>query len=197
MNPFTLQGKAISSSVGRKLLKGPSQIGKEQDAVTENEVEFEIRQLIGNTSCGHDEIPPKLVKIIAKHIIRPLTHIYNQSFLNGTISNDFKIAIVTPAFKANNKEEFSNYRPVSILPCFSKILEKLMYKRLLHYLENENLLFPSQYGFRKKHSTNLAAIELMTKISQAIDNNEYKLEVFLDLAKAFDTVNDDILLVET
>ena len=59
-----------------------------------------------------------------------------------------------------------------------------MYKRLLNYLEKENILFPSQYGFRKKHSTNLAAIELMTKISQAIDNNEYTAGVFLDLAKA-------------
>ena len=164
------------------------------DAVTENEVEFEIRQLSGNKSCGHDEIPPKLVKKIAKHIIRPLTYIYNQSFLTGIIPNDLKIAIVTPVFKANNKEEFSNYRPISVLPCFSKILEKLMYKRLLNYLEKENILFPSQYGFRKKHSTNLAAIELMTKISQAIDNNEYTAGVFLDLAKAFDTVNHEILL---
>ena len=118
------------------------------DAVTENEVEFEIRQLNGNKSCGHDEIPPKLVKKIAKHIIRPLTHLYNQSFLTGIIPDDLQIAIVTPVFKANNKEEFSNYRPISILPCFSKILEKLMYERLLNYLVKENILFPSQYGFR-------------------------------------------------
>ena len=89
------------------------------DAVTENEVEFEIRQLNGNKSCGRDEIPSKLsklVKKIAKHIIRPLTHLYNQSFLSGIIPNDLKIAIVTPVFKANSKEECSNYRPVSILP---------------------------------------------------------------------------------
>ena len=118
------------------------------DAVTENEVEFEIRQLKGYKSCGHDEILPKVVKKIAKHIIRPLTHLYNQSFLTGIIPNDLKIAIVTPVFKANNKEEFSNYRPISILPCFSKILEKLMYERLLNYLVKENILFPSQYGFR-------------------------------------------------
>ena len=97
--------------------------------------------------------------------------------------------------QGNNKEEFSNYRPISILPCFSKILEKLMYKRLLNYLEKENILFPSQYGFRKKRSTNFAAIELMTKLSQAIDNNEHTLGVFLDLAKAFDTVNHDMLLM--
>ena len=116
------------------------------DAVTENEVEFEIRQLNGNKSCGHDEILPKLAKKITKHVIRPLTHLYNQSFLTGIIPNDLKIAIVTPVFKANNKEEFSNYRPISILPCFGKILEKLMYKRLLNYLEKENI-FPQTVWF--------------------------------------------------
>ena len=69
-----------------------------------------------------------------------------------------------------------------------------MYKRILKYLNQNNILFPSQYGFRKKHSTNLATIELMTKITDAIDNNEYTVGVFLDLAKAFDTVNHEILL---
>ena len=71
-----------------------------------------------------------------------------------------------------------------------------MYKRVLKYLDKHNMFFQSQYGFRKKHSTNLATIELMTKILQAIDNNEYTIGVFLDLAKAFDTVNHDILLTK-
>ena len=69
-----------------------------------------------------------------------------------------------------------------------------MYNRLLKYLDQNNILFPSQYGFRRKHSTNLATIELITKISLAIDNNEYTFGVFLDLAEAFDTVNHEILL---
>ena len=165
------------------------------DAIMEKEIEIEISSLNGNKSCGHDEIPPKLVKEISKQIVKPLTHIYNQSLLTGVIPNDLKIAIVTPVFKANNKKEFSNYRPISVLPCFSKILEKIMYKRVVKYLDKHNMLFESQYGFRKKkHSTNLATIELVTKILQAIDNNEYTIGVFLDLAKAFDTVNHEILL---
>ena len=69
-----------------------------------------------------------------------------------------------------------------------------MYKRVIKYLDKNNILFQSQYGFRKKHSTNLATIELMTKILQAIENGEYTVGVFLDLAKAFDTVNHEILL---
>ena len=126
------------------------------DAVTEKEVENEINNLNGNKSCGHDEISPNLVKKISTFTVKPLTHIYNQSLLTGEIPNDLKIALVTPVFKANNKEEFSNYRPISVLPCFSKILEKIMYKRILKYLDKHNMLFQSQYGFRKKHSTNLA-----------------------------------------
>ena len=117
------------------------------DAVTENEVEFEIRKLNVNKSCGHDEIPPKLVKKVSKYIVKQLTYIYNQSFLTGSIPDDLKVALVTPVFKANDKEEFSNYRLISVLPCFSKILEKLMYNRLLKYLDQNNILFPSQYGF--------------------------------------------------
>ena len=148
----------------------------------------------GKKSSGYDEIPPKLVKNISKHIVKPLTYIYNQSFLTGVIPNDLKIALVTPVFKANDKEEFNNYRPISVLSCFSKILEKIMYKRVIKYLDKNNILFQSQYGFRKKHSTNLATIELMTKILQAIENGEYTVGVFLDLAKAFDSVNHEILL---
>ena len=164
------------------------------DAVTEKEVETEISNLNSNKSCGHDEIPPKLVKEISKQIVKPLTHIYNQSLLTGVVPNELRIALVTPVLKANSKDEFSNYRPISVLPCFSKFLEKIMYKRVVKYLDKHNMLFQSQYGFRKKHSTNLATIELVTKILQAIDNSEYTIGVFLDLAKAFDTVNHEILL---
>ena len=164
------------------------------DGVTEKEVEIEISTLNSNKSCGHDEIPPKFVKQISKHIIKPLTYIFNQSLTTGVIPDDLKIALVTPIYKANGKEEFSNYRPISVLPCFSKILEKIIYKRVLKYLDKHNMLFQGQYGFRKNHSTNLATIELTTKLLQAIDNNEYTIGVFLDLAKAFDTVNHEILL---
>ena len=92
-------------------------------------------------------MPPKLVKNISKYIIEPLTYIYNQSFLTGSIPDDLKVALVTPVFKMNDREEFSNYRPISVLPCFSKILEKLLYNRLLKYLDQNNILFPGQCGF--------------------------------------------------
>ena len=112
------------------------------DAVTEKEVKIEVGNLNGNKAFGHDEIPPKLVKEISKQIVQPLTHIYNQSLLTGVIPNELNIALVTPVFKANSKEEFSYYRPISVIPCFSKILEKLyMYKRVMTYLDMHNMLF--------------------------------------------------------
>ena len=133
------------------------------DPVTEKEVENELNKLKDGKSCGYDEMSPKVMRKISKHILKPLTHIYNQSFLTGIIPTELKIALVTPIFKANDKELFSNYRPISVLPCFSKILEKFMYNRILNFLNKHKVLFHSQYRSREKHSTNLAIMELVTK----------------------------------
>ena len=89
---------------------------------------------------------------------------------------------------------FCNYRPVSVLPVFSKILERLMYNRLISFINKHKLLFNFQFGFREGHSTNLALIYLVDKISNSLDTGEYVLGLFLDFTKAFDTVNHDILL---
>ena len=96
--------------------------------------------------------------------------------------------------KANEKCLFENYRPISVLTCFSKLLEKIMYKRLISYIEKQNILSKHQYGFRKDRSTEHAIIELTDKISKAIDEGKYTIGIFLDLSKAFDTVNHEILL---
>ena len=126
--------------------------------------------------------------------MKPLTHIYNQSFMTGIVPSELKIAVVTPIFTSNDKESFSNYRPISVLPCFSKIFERLMYNRVVKFLDKHNILNENQYSFRKKRSTNLATVELITKISKVIDDKEYTMGVFLDLSTAFDTVNHNVLL---
>ena len=154
----------------------------------------EIKLLNASTASGLDEVSPKVVKAIANYIVKPLTHIFNLSFLSGIIPNALKIARVTPVYKANSKENFANYRPISVLPCFSKILEKLMYKRAITFLNKNNILSNNQYGFRAGHSTQQVVIELVDRISQAIERNEYTVGLFLDLSKAFDTVNHHILL---
>src|SRR5688572_25456375 len=88
----------------------------------------------------------------------------------------------------------SNYRPISILPYFGKVLEKAMCERLNHYINKMHVLYPLQHGFRPGHSTDMSLINMQDLISQAIDTNKYLIAIFLDLAKAFDTVDHKILL---
>ena len=107
-----------------------------------------------------------------------------------------KLAKVTPLFKTADPMIFSNYRPVAVLPAFSKILERLMYNRLLSFINKFSLLHPYQFGFRNNHSPELALLYLVDKISNALDNVECVLGLFLDFSKAFDTVNHDILLTK-
>ena len=105
-----------------------------------------------------------------------------------------KIARVIPLFKSGEQDIFTNYRPVSVLPAFSKILESVMYNRLLRFFNSFKILYDNQYGFRKHHSTAYALACLYDKISSAIENKEYTVGIFIDLSKAFDTVSHHILI---
>ena len=160
--------------------------------VEENEVE-EIVKSLKDGSSGWDAISSHIVKKTYDKFILPLTHIMNLSICSGIFPSPMKIARVIPLFKSGDSTLFSNYRPVSVLPLFSKILERLMYKRLLAFVNKHNLLYCNQFGFRSNHSPNLALILLMDKISGALERGDYVLGLFLDFSKAFDTVNHDIL----
>ncbi len=107
-----------------------------------------------------------------------------------------KIAKVIPIFKKGSKSEFTNYRPMVILPTISKILEKVIHKTLYEFLKINSSLYNSQYRFRKGHSTNQAVIALISKIINGFDNQEYTLGIFLDLSKAFDMIDHKTLLRE-
>lgn len=196
-------------NIGPNLAKQiPAVSGKHLDYMTETKFsdsfyarptdECEIIDIVNglkaNTSPGYDEVSPKIIKLVIPLIVSPLTTIFNKSLVNGIFPSKLKTAKVCPIYKGDDKHELCNYRPISVLPIFSKILEKIMCKRLLLYLEANGILTNRQYGFREAHSTCLAIMDLIDEISEALDNKEVAVGVFMDLSKAFDTLNHDILL---
>ena len=127
-------------------------------------------------------------------IIMPLCEIINLSFNTGKFPDALKIAKVIPIYKGGASDELNNYRPISLLSIFDKIIEKLMHKQLYNFLQENNVLFTNQFGFQKNRSTSLALIQIIEKIRESIDNKKIGCGIFIDLSKAFDTVNHDILL---
>ena len=145
-------------------------------------------------SSGYDDVTKNIVKVSYEDYIQPLTHVINLSLVNGIVPQELKIAKVIPLFKNGDAKIVNNYRPVSVLPLFSKILEKIMYKTLLSFINKHKILYDYQFGFRENHGTDLALIIIMDKITQALQNKENVIGVFLDFSKAFDTFNHNILL---
>ena len=143
---------------------------------------------------GPDDICPKKIKIIANCISHPLTKLVNLSFAEGVFPSEFKVAKVCPLFKANDPMLCNNYRPISLLSVFSKILERIMYNRLINFLNKNEILNKMQFGFRENHSTFMALITMLDNVSNALENGNCALGIFLDFQKAFDTVDHKIML---
>jgi hypothetical protein len=114
--------------------------------------------------------------------------------MTGIFPNKLKIAKVIPLYKKGDDSIFDIYRPISILPSISKVFERTMFNQLHEYFYKNKLYYSSQYGFREKHSTELAALELVDRITNEMDNNAIPINIYLDLSKAFDTLDHNILL---
>ena len=161
--------------------------------VTEEEVFKQLSQLNVNKATGHDGLAARFLKDGAPEICSPLTYIINLSFETSTVISDTKVPKVVPLFKKGDKANEGNYRPVSILPIVSKIYERLAYNQLYKYLQDNNLIYEYQSGFRNGYSTDSAIINLTDTIRHNTDKGYMTGLILLDLQKAFDTVNHEIL----
>lgn len=157
------------------------------------EVEKLISGLRVGSAPGIDGHTSTLLKYIKHYILEPLTFIFNLSLGCGEFPDNWKLAVVVPIHKDGSKDTPSNYRPISLLSIFSKLLEKIVNIRLVNYLEHNRLLSDKQFGFRRGRSAEDAVVLLTNTVSSAVDQNQRCVGVFLDLAKAFDTVSIPIL----
>ena len=145
-------------------------------------------------ATGLDMIPSKLLKMAANIVAPSFTSIFSKSILTGIYPNDWKTAKVTPLFKKGIKSDPNNYRPISVIPIISKVFERIVYNQLFHYLDDNKLLPGCQSGFRSLHSTLTALLEATNAWSVNIDNGLLNGVVFIDLTKAFDTIDHEIIL---
>ena len=155
-----------------------------------------IISALPNKSTGPTSVPLRLLKDVADLIITPLCHIINLSFSSGIFPEILKISKVVPIHKGGSTQEVNNFRPISLLSIFDKIIEKLMHKRLYEFFEEHNILYEFQFGFRKRMSTGHSLVEITEEIKESIDNGKFGCGIFIDLKKAFDTVNHKILLTK-
>ncbi len=162
--------------------------------VTEDELLMEIDKINNKKSTGIHDIPTKILKSCKHHIKFKLLKLIKLSFTSGVFLDCIKVAKVKPLYKKNERYIVGNYRPISILCCISKIIERLIHKRLSSFLSRYNILYQSQYGFREVYSSNLPLVEIMDQVHKALNDGNYVLGLYLEVSKAFDTVDHSLLL---
>ena len=164
--------------------------------VNENEVLNIIRALNIHKAHGYDDISIRMIKMCDKSLLKPLTLLFENSIKSSSYPDIWKRSNIIPVHKKNDKQLVNNYRPISLLPCFGKIFEKIMFNKIYHFLLEENLLNPNQSGFRLADSCINQLLAITHEIFEAFDCNP-SLEVrsdFLDISKAFDKVWHEGLL---
>ena len=145
------------------------------------------------SSNGIVEISSKILKLIPDNMINGLTHIFNLSINKGVFPFELKIAKVIPILKKGTPLDVNNYRPISLLPVVLKIIERIVYNRVYSYFNRNNFFYKLQFWFRKNYGTNHAVTKLVETVIDAFEQKEFVVGVFLDLSKAFDTINYNIL----
>ena len=162
--------------------------------VTEDEVISTINSLNTNSAPGLDNFDNRLLKEIKLEIAKPLTHIINQSFENGNFPSELKKSLVIPIYKSGDQKMIANYRPITLISNFAKIIEKIVKNKFVKYLEKNKIISENQFGFRDGRGTHDVLFKLTNCVTNSLDEGERSIVVFLDLAKAFDTVSHGLLL---
>ncbi len=159
--------------------------------IESNEIDTIIHNLNPNKSS---DMSPRVLKLLRALISPTLATLLNNCMYSGIFPDILKIAKVIPLYKTGDRNDVTNYRPISLLPVVSKIFEKLLHKRLLSFLDKHNVIYHKQFGFRKRHSTVHALNTAITQVANGLNNNDVVFGVFLDFSKAFDTIKHNILI---
>ena len=197
---FTNVGKEFASKIPDpnstfdSHLKEPSNETLFVNPTNAVEIQKILQSMKPKRSFGHDGVNSWLLKKLSNSISLPISVAINKSIENGVVPDHLKLAKVIPIFKAKDPRILGNYRPISLLPVISKILEKVIYFRLYNFLDKNNALYSSQYGFRSGHSTMHAVTELLSNVLNGFENKKFAIGLFLDLSKAFDTIDHEILV---
>ena len=162
--------------------------------ICRSKLERIIDDLPNKTSSGWDGLSNILVKKLKMSIITPLLLVINKSISEGICLDILKLAYLSPLHKSGGYNECTNFRPISLLAVISKIFEKVMYSQTYQFLQETKQLYQSQYGFRRRHSCENAIQELLSSVLKGRENNKYTAAIFLDLSKAFDTLEHSILI---
>ena len=196
-NFFTNIGPDLAKVIPAKSMKLPDPLNQRMHwmEVTEADVLHILDKMKAKTSAGPDGLSNKLLKAIKFQIAEPLAYLINVSLQSNYIPSEWKLAKVIPIYKkCGEKSDPSNYRPISLLSTLSKVLEKVVFHQLFYYLNNNNILHDNQFGFRPGHETQHAIMAILDSLNKGKQASKKGLAVLLDLRKAFDTVQFDILI---
>ena len=201
-NKFADHFATVGSKLSDKLLSNNALLDKSiinaksifLKPINENDFVSLCHNLKNKHSAGHDEISNNLLKNICESVSRPMTYLINLSITNGNFPKLMKRAIINPLFKCREKHLITNYRPISLLITLSKILEKVVHSQMVTFLEFNNMFFDCQFGFRMNHDTVTAVDFFCSEIINAHEKRQQTGAIYIDLSKAFDTLDHKIML---